>query len=284
MKRLRGFSRATLLLVLAPVLALSSTGCAGSSVDAQTPVGVSYGPDAPAAAGAAPVKNADGSFTLGSLRYLEVLTGGASEADALPLVIGLHGHGQSPKMFEQVFAGYTGKARFVMPFGPAAAGPNGFEWMPGGISNPNRHAELAAAVPPVVARMSVWIADVVRTRPTIGKPVVTGFSQGATLTYGLALLHGEQFSMMCPMAGQVPVDLFTGVTAAGQRPEVHAVHGDLDPVVTFVDGQSTVEALHKLGYVADLKVEQGVAHQFGPGSADVMACVARGIASAIAGR
>jgi phospholipase/carboxylesterase len=281
MQRLDVFSRGSLLCLLAPALASASIGCAGSPVEAQTPVGVSTGPEA---AAGAPIKNADGSLTLGSLRYLEVLTGGAAEGEPLPLVVGIHGHGQSPKMFERAFSSYAGKARFVMPFGPTQAGERGFEWMPGGISNPRHHAELAAAMPGVAARISAWINDVERARPTVGKPVVTGFSQGASLTYGLALLHPDQFSMMCPMAGHIPPDLFNGAAASPQRPEVHGVHGDADPAVSLADGQRTIDSLQRLGYVADLKVEPGVVHQFGPGSADVMACIARGIAGATAAR
>ena len=58
--------------------------------------------------------------------------------------------------------------------------------------------------------------------PASGRTIVAGFSQGAELTYALAqYLHGPDFLVACPMAGQLPPQLLKEAKPAGARAEFH---------------------------------------------------------------
>ncbi len=222
-----------------------------------------------------PPKAADGTYTVGGLRYVEMVTGGAKPNETLPMVIGLHGRGGTPEMFEHHFANYPGKVRFILPFGYHPGARSGFEWFPP-VHNMSAR-ELSAAVPPVVLRAGAAIAEIEKVRPTTGKPILTGFSQGAVLAYGLALLKADMFSFACPMAGELAPQIFAGLTLPPARPEVHGFHGDQDQTVAFANGQGTVNAFKRLGFTADLKVYRGVGHQFDPAAKDVISCVDNGL-------
>ena len=105
--------------------------------------------------------------------------------------------------------------------------------------------------------------------------MVTGFSQGAVLAYGMAFLRPAMFSAACPMAGDLPPELFHRASLPSVRPEVHGFHGDQDRIVDFAKGRATIDALKRLGFTADLTVIRGVAHKFEPASAGVAACIDR---------
>ncbi|HVY47374.1 MAG TPA: alpha/beta hydrolase-fold protein [Minicystis sp.] len=224
-----------------------------------------------------PPQAADGSYTVDGLRYLELVTGGARSEDPLPMVVAMHGHGQSPVHFVHHFEQDTARARYIVPFGPTALNDGGYEWFPRVATTPAR--ELAAIVPGVAHNVASAIQQILRVRPTVGKPVVVGFSQGAVMSYALAFFHGNMFSVACSMSGELPWPIFRASSAApGPRPEVHGFHGDEDDVVKLKDDQHTIAELKRDGFAADLKVFAGVSHRLEPALADVLRCVDRGVA------
>ena len=62
------------------------------------------------------------------LEYLEVLTGGAAETDAVPIVIAMHGLGDHPETFRLLLDDLPAKARVIFPRAPMPHGPDGFSW------------------------------------------------------------------------------------------------------------------------------------------------------------
>jgi phospholipase/carboxylesterase len=262
----------TFALAFAPL----SIGCIGVGAERSgASVGTSYDVAPQAVDNGPPVAMNDGSYTVAGVRYLEIITGGASPNETLPMVVALHGHGGSPVEFSKHFYGFPARARFIVPFAVTPLGNGGFEWFP----RVRRMApeELASRLPVVVDRVATAISMLERTRPTSGRAIVVGFSQGAVMAYGLAVRHPELVATACPFAGQIPDQ---AIPPPNQyRAEIHGFHGSNDDTVRYAEGQRTVATLQRMGYTADLTTLDGVGHQFGPASPLVAACVQRSIMS-----
>jgi phospholipase/carboxylesterase len=105
------------------------------------------------------------------------------------------------------------------------------------------------------------IDEIVRRRPTAGKPIVTGFSQGGMLSYALAALHPESVGAVFPVGGLLPEALWPAAWPAGQeRPPIHAFHGDRDPRVPIEDDRATAARLREVGLGVELTEYPGVVH------------------------
>lgn len=232
-------------------------------------------PPVPSLRGAA----ADGTHVLGGLRYFESVTGGAREDDTLPMVVLFHGMGNRPIMFTPLVTRFPLAARFIVPFGFLQSG-QGFAWMEARTATLGPAMQLDAALPRVVEQVASGLNAIRAARPTVGKIVLGGFSQGAEVTYGLALLHPEMLGRACPMAGALTNELLNRPRPGGVLPEVHGFHGADDPVIRTAVGQSTIAGFARLGYVADMKVFPGVVHEFLPAIDEVNGCLQAGVRAA----
>jgi phospholipase/carboxylesterase len=111
------------------------------------------------------------------------------------------------------------------------------------------------------ARLVALVEGLRRTRPTRGKPVVTGFSQGGMLSFALAAGHAEHFAAAVPIAGAIPAALYP--TGKASLP-VEALHGAADDRVPTKAAQESVAALKAKGYAATLRTWPGVGHTINP--------------------
>lgn len=271
--------RAAVVLLVLPMLAVSSCAPASSSPSsvratrsAATPAAATperSSTAAGSASGATPAANRAGSgvsapasavptpgASAAPLVYEELVTGGAAAEDALPLVIGIHGLGDSPAGVREMAARFTGRARFVLPRAPTAYGP-GFAWFPyyGGRGTPQQYADGVGGAAMLVA---ATIRAVRASRPSVGKTVVTGFSQGGMITYALAVQHADIVDAAIPIAGYLPMPL---LPPAGTRlPTIHSLHGDADPIVPLARDEACVAALRALGADISLHTYPGVPH------------------------
>src|SRR5688572_18110542 len=85
------------------------------------------------------------------LPYLEIVTGGAPpDTGELPLVIALHGRGDTPDGFASLFKGWDVRARVVIPR-PPHPWAGGHAWTP--------HDHLARGNGPAIASDLVGLAD-----------------------------------------------------------------------------------------------------------------------------
>jgi phospholipase/carboxylesterase len=234
--------RRQVLLALALVLA---TGCRG-------------GP-ARAAGDSAPVSSAPAEAA--GVRYLEQVTGGADAREALPMIVGLHGLGGQPERFARVVAGLGVRARLILPYGLMQAG-EGFAWFDLREGDAAAHAHRLQQA---ADRLAAMIEVLVKTRPTRGKVIVTGFSQGGMLSFALAALHPEVIGAAFPLSGMLVPKLWPrGAPDAAARPEVHAFHGVADDRVPIADARMTIAALRTAGFTADLREYPGVPHTITP--------------------
>ncbi len=222
-----------------------------------------HAPRAPSAEPAAPSRIDERSALAATpapaaqaLVYEEVVTGGAAADDALPLVIGIHGLGDSPAGVREIAARFPGRARFVLPRAPTPYGP-GFAWFPyhAGRGTAQQYADGVGGAATLVA---ATIRAVRASRPSTGKTIVTGFSQGGMIAYALAAQHADIVDAAIPIAGYLPMPL---LPRAGTRlPTIRALHGDADPIVPLARDEACVAALRALGADISLHTYRGVPH------------------------
>jgi phospholipase/carboxylesterase len=258
--------RATLLTLLA-LLALASAACNAKGTGGGSPSSRSLpaarSGDAQKAPADAHFKapSADGWGLAGSLRYLERTVGGGEPTQALPLVIMIHGMGDAPRFdwFRGADAIKT-PMRVVMPRAPLPY-YDGFSWFPYSVEVQDM-ARLATGIAEAADALARAI-EILRThRPSLGRAIVTGFSQGGMLSYALALRHPELVEFSHPISGLLPEQLWPASKPAGTRfPRIAAMHGVRDGLVPIDPARRLCAHLSKLGYDVSLREFAGVRHE-----------------------
>jgi predicted esterase len=226
-----------------------------------------------------PPRRNDGSYEAAGLRYLEFVTGGAQQGDALPMVVMFHGHGGSPRGFEHRVKGVNVRARFIVPFGLNAASNGGFEWFQKGSGAHGKHRELAAELPRVTRRVAAGLGAIVKLWPTVGRMIAMGHSQGAELSFGMAIHEPEVFAYVFPVSGRLPMESFHNIAQRNprSRPEIHAFQGDADPTIDVRDARNTIEAFKRAGFKADIRIYHGEGHEVESAWPDVLTSIARAV-------
>lgn len=190
---------------------------------------------------------------------MERVTAGADPSQPLPMIVAIHGLGDSPEGFGALFQDLPFRARIILPAGPLPEG-TGHSWFPVRVRDRDPAALAAgigAALPGLIAR----IEDLRKERPTTGKVVVTGFSQGGILSFALVSARPDLFAGAMPIGGLLPPQLHP--TRAGE-PRIFALHGEVDGVVPFAGAKETVAAFVAKGYRAELRGWPEVGHQVTP--------------------
>lgn len=242
-------------LVGALALASLLAGC-DRSPPAEPPRAAQTATTTAAPSAAAPSAVTSSRATRAPLERVELVKGGAA-GDALPLIVALHGLGDDARNFAGVFDGLAGPARVVVLQAPTRHG-SGWSWFAtrrdaGSVSV---HADGVAAAADLVAEE---VRALAASRPTKGKPVVTGFSQGGMISFALALRHGELITRAVPVAGWLPEALWPTSRPPGAAP-IYALHGDADDVLPLAPTRAGVAHLAKLGLDVELREVPGVRH------------------------
>lgn len=215
------------------------------------------------------------------VHYFERVTGGAAADAELPMIVAIHGLGDNPRDFAHLFDGFDQPARVIFPRALDAHEP-GWSWFPIRARDPDVEA-LAAGIEKAADTLAPAIAALAKDRPTVGKPIVTGFSQGGMLTFTLAVHHGELFSAAFPVGGWFPPPLMDDAdkTAPADAPPMVAFHGDQDRAVKYLPTAECVAALQEANYSVELKTYEGVGHAIPPAMrAELMAGITGALPSA----
>lgn len=184
----------------------------------------------------------------------------AEENAPLPLVVSFHGRTDRPRTPGRL--GSLPPRRWVFPAGPDEDG-DGFAWLPHSLTGlPKVEAAIAGALPGRVAAMATFLEALTETRPTLGPPLVTGFSQGGVMALSLAILAPERVAAAIAVAAWFPPVLLPERKAP--RPRIQAMHGTADPVVPFAPMRALVPRLRALGHAVDWLELDGVTHDSGP--------------------
>ena len=193
------------------------------------------------------------------LDRIEVITGGAAEGARLPLLIALHGRGDDPARWSQhVESMVAAPARVLLLRAPMRLG-NGFEWF--------RYAGEGAPVAPIgrqmaaaMPRLVATIDAAIRERPIAGRPIVTGFSQGAMMTYALAVRHPDRIAAAYPVAGFLVQRELRAIVDPARVPPIVAFHGTADRVIPIARDRRSVAALRARGVRIELREHPGIGH------------------------
>lgn len=173
--------------------------------------------------------------------YLERVTPGADPESALPMVVIFHSKGARPEHFAGMFYRSLGiPMRVIVPQGPLKLG-NNFEWfrLPGRTEDQEELTEQMSEVGELTAK---FLADIVRCRPTKGRPVVTGSSQGGSMTYLMATLYPYLVRGGVAAAGWLPAQLWSPHMAP-----TFAMHGTKDAAVPFASTAEYAAAMQAQG-------------------------------------
>ena len=207
--------------------------------------------------------------------WVERVVGAEDDASPLPMIVMAHGLGDRPESMLSVLAEFPGPARIIAPRAPDAW-HEGWSWFPTRVSGDEE--VLAGQIAAVSDRFVKDLEGVVATRPTTGKPILTGFSQGGMLSLAVAVRHPEAIAAAVPVAGWLPEPLWPAAVPPG-APPIHALHGLDEEVLPFARTAAGVDAVRKVGWTADMQAFPGVGHRIPP---QVRAALFEGLASAIA--
>ncbi len=251
------------LLLSIGVILLVGAGCsepaqpAGVAAVRPSPATPSAGPITPPPSAVAP-----GSTTRGEIadvHYLEHMTGGARPDERVPMIVALHPMGGDPVDLLPLLRRYRHRARLILPYGHLSGGMYiWYDSVSDDVDAPlvTREADRIAAV----------LAALEAARPTVGKPLVTGFSQGGILTFALAVTHPEALAAAFPISGLLPPSLYpsaalSSVPRPATLPPVTAFHGASDLAVPTAGARASIAELRRAGYTAELREYVGVEHE-----------------------
>ncbi len=170
-----------------------------------------------------------------SFDYIIKYSGTGSSNELLPMLIALHGNGDKAENFyETTLDQMTVPARIVLIQGPLSHGRgNAWPWNP---------ADFALYGKPL-SEASELLAQ---KYPTVGEPILMGFSGGAMMAYYQAAKYGDSYSYIFPVSGSL-TDQLLGDGALNTSAQVLAFHGRSDTVVSFSGGKNAVKILQANG-------------------------------------
>lgn len=160
---------------------------------------------------------------LDGIQYLERLTPGADPSAPLPMVIVFHALGATASGYASFGNNLSRPARVIIPQGIESFG-RGRSWkIRVGRPDPDLWVEVAN-------QLSHFVADIALCRPTVGKPVLTGSSQGGHVSYLLASTHPYLVRGAVAVSGWLPPELWNPRMA----PTV-GIHGTDDRQVSYAE-------------------------------------------------
>jgi len=200
---------------------------------------------------------------IGAFDFIEVVLGPMAHPDEkMPLVVLLHGRGGRPTIPQGPFL-TTRPLRLFIPRGPDVLG-DGYNWLATWTNSGNLEL-LSRSLAGRVDQLMPAIEAFSKLRPTEGKPVVAGFSQGGILSFALVTRYPQQFAAAMPIAGWLPPGLFPDPKKPGiANPPIFAFHGGNDTVVPTERGRATVATLKQLGVNITYHEFPGVGHVVTP--------------------
>lgn len=203
---------------------------------------------------------ADGWGRAGELKYLERTLGGGRPAEALPLVILIHGLGDAPRFDWLPGASEVATPmRLIMPQAPTPYS-GGFAWFP--FRREQDPDALAQGIAVAAGKLARSIAILQARRPTLGRAIVAGFSQGGMLSYALALHHPNLLESSLPISGLLPEALWPAQRPSGTLfPPIAAMHGDRDELVPIEPARRLRAHLEQHGYDMTLREFAGARHE-----------------------
>ena len=221
-----------------------------------------------------------GRGRVGGLKFLEIIKGDAPPTDALPMAVFLHGYGDGA---QDVWLSNVKVPMRVVMFESPRSFNGSFTWMYSPIGD-GRSEWLAHTVRKAGEELAHAVKLLATHRPTRGRAIVSGFSQGAVVAYYLATYHPTQVHGAVPIAGLLPKPLWPSkLSTSHPWPAIHAIHGEHDKTVLTASAQETVAHLARLGQPATLHVYRDIGHKMASTMRSEMQAKVEAFAREIAG-
>lgn len=238
----------------------------GSALERHADAGLEEAPfDAAIDAGPplpAPVDEAGYRVRQGSaegLYYLEVVIGDADFDDPLPMLVMIHGRGGSAQIPGGPFLGLSHPVRVIVPQAPDRLG-SGWEWLPVYVGQ-GLVDRLSSTLFQTANRLASMLRTVAAERPTVGKIIVSGFSQGGLLALTLGLYHDDLVGHAFPLSCWLPPPLEPPYRRGDlDYPRIRAMHGTSDTIIPITPTRALFDRLHERGFDVELVEFEGVAH------------------------
>lgn len=189
------------------------------------------------------------------INYQEVVTGGADPNSELPMVIMLHGLGSKGANLAKYAREVDEPIRFILPDGVLEWG-SGRAWT-NLRSRTDDQAGLAAELEYAAASLVPFIREIAHCRPTAGRPILSGHSQGGHMAYAVATLYPDSIATAIPVSGWLPVELWSTRMAP-----TYAMHGVSDRTVNFARTEDFATRIKAQGAPLHFTPVPGEAHGF----------------------
>lgn len=196
---------------------------------------------------------ADAGGSLAGFDYIEFVTGGANPNTSLPLIVYFHSLGSEPRGLAKTLQDLSAPARVVMPRGNERWG-SGPAWWPMRSKDEDQH-RLAGYMYKTSRQMSEFIHEISRCRPTIGKPILAGHSQGGMMTMITAAANPKAFRGAVAASGWIPVELWPK-----RLPPMIAIHGTADITVPYPRTKDFLERAIQAGLPIRFIPIEGAGH------------------------
>jgi len=174
------------------------------------------------------------------LPTLEEFSGGAEGSQRLPMLVVLHSRGATPagaSAFDKVL---QTPARVLSPRGPLSLG-GGYAWFLDALGAKDQE-HLAAEIRQSGELLANFLRTAQSCRPTLGKPVVTGSSQGGAMALYLASWHPDLIAGAVAVNAWLPRQLWRSSMA-----RTVVLNGDEDKSVDPRLTQEYVLEMQRLG-------------------------------------
>ena len=170
-----------------------------------------------------------------SFSYLVKHSGQGGSSETLPMLIALHGDGDTVGGFyESLLRDLQVKARIILIKAPIVH-ECGNVWP----FSADQYVEYGGVFSEAVDALTIKY-------PTVNKPVLLGFSGGGAMAYYQAIKYGDCFSYIFPVSGLMTKEQL-GDGLIKPSANVCAYHGKSDEVVSFSAGKVAVKLLKKKG-------------------------------------
>lgn len=185
------------------------------------------------------------------LTYIRVAPEGASDGDVLPLVILLHGQGDSASHFVETFVkDWRPKARVIAIDAPFAAGMLGRSW---GSTPADRDDAITA--------ITYAIPELTKKYGTLGQPTLLGYSIGGGIALAVSSQIPEQLGKVVAVSAFLEENNYPQSRIRGASyPEIVAYHGRSDKLVRFGGITKARDHFDSLGIPITLYDYEDVGH------------------------
>ncbi|MEZ4335281.1 MAG: dienelactone hydrolase family protein [Sandaracinaceae bacterium] len=110
-------------------------------------------------------------------------------------------------------------------------------------------------------QVAAMIRELMATLPTVGRPMVVGFSQGGLLTFTLAMHHSDVVEAAFPLSAWLPPALVPRYRREDLvYPRIRGMHGLADPIIEAEPTVDLYAELQERGFEAELETFDGVGH------------------------